>query len=144
MPQKENGIDVVIKVDVGGTLTAIAGFTSSTLTVDGSQIETSSGDEPDWETHVVGRRNWSMGHEGRLVTLTGDMDATLDALLTATLNGQKVGVEMDLGANGPTVSGTASILPFEVTGSAENDAAGVSCTLNGDGTLTKTSNTATV
>jgi len=138
---KEKGIDVIAKVGVddgSGTIvqTAVAGFTSESLTIDGNQIDTSSGDEPDWETHVVDRGNWSMSHSGRLVTKSGALDATLEALLDATMNGTKLDVEMDLGKNGPTVTGTASVRPFEVNGS-DGEAAEVTADFNGDGALTK-------
>lgn len=131
---KEKGIDVALKVDVSGTMTKVAGFTTSSITIDGNRIDISSGDEPDWEEHVVGRRNWSISHEGRLVTSSGSLDTTLDALLQAALNGNKISVEVQLGANGPTASGTASIMPFEVNGT-DGDAAQVTAELQGDGAL---------
>lgn len=134
------GLDVLFKIgidDGSGNIvqTALAGQTDVGLSVNGNQIDTTSKDNPDWETHIRGRSNWSLNGDGRLQVVSGDFEATIAALYDAAANGTKVEVELSIG-NGPTFSGTVSIGTFDV-GGTDGDAANVSWDAQGDGPLAK-------
>jgi TP901-1 family phage major tail protein len=123
------GVDVLLEVEVNGTLTVVGGQSGATLNRDTSLISVTSKDDGGWESSVAGTRSWGIEMDAFLI----ENDTALDLLEQTWLNGGTVQASISL-PSGKAYSGSALIesLPMELP---QDDAVSISVTLTGTGAL---------
>lgn len=127
------GVDVLVKIKSGSTLTVIGGQSGATLTRGTNLIEVTSKDAAGWAESVAGVKNWSIECEGFLVS----DDAALNALEQAWLANAVLDVDISL-PSGKTYAG--KVLVGELGNEfPQDDAASFSISFTGTGPLTITS-----
>lgn len=134
---KVAGVDVLLKVDVSGTATALGGQTGATLNRSANTIDVTDKNSDGWAESMAGVKSWSIDCD-MFVSLG---DTALEALFTAFDARTPVDVEIRVGvdteANGYTYTGSAVITDFPED-YPQDDAVSISMSLQGASPLVRT------
>jgi TP901-1 family phage major tail protein len=124
------GVDVVVKVNVSGVPTIIAGQRNATLSLSGDNIDTTAKDTGDWRTFLAGLKSWTLSCDGLYV----DGDSALAELQTRFEAGTAVTITMEKPGVW-TATGDAIITSLDYDAALE-DAMTVSAEFQGTGAVT--------
>lgn len=115
-----------------GTPVKIAQVREATLSIEASEIETTSFDSNGWVENIPGLKSWSVDAEA----LFDPADATHTDLYEALVNGEILTINLypKDAASAKGYSGSVIVTSFEV-GVPNDDAVTVSLTLTGTGAL---------
>jgi len=127
------GVDVLVKVDIAGTPTTIAGQRNATLSLTSDSIDTTSKDTGDWRTFLAGLKSWTLSCDGLYV----DGDPALEELQSKFESGTAVAVTIAEKNAAWTATGNAVITSLDYDASLE-DVMTVSAEFQGTGALTIT------
>ena len=125
------GVDVLVKVDIAGTPTTIAGQRNATLSLSSDSIDTTAKDTGDWRTFLAGLKSWTLSCDGLYV----DGDPALEELQSKFESGTAVAVTMTEEGGAWTATGNAVITSLDYDASLE-DVMTVSAEFQGTGALT--------
>ncbi|URZ16860.1 phage major tail protein, TP901-1 family [Clostridium felsineum] len=131
------GVDVILKVDVSGTMTAVGGQKGASLKRSAKTIDVTDKNSNAWAKSIPGVKSWSIECDG--FVMLGD--TALTALHTAFDSRTAIEVEIRIGANadtaGYTYTGTAVLTEFPEEYS-QDDAVTYKLTLEGASPLVRT------
>ncbi|GAB6153736.1 hypothetical protein JCM17380_24860 [Desulfosporosinus burensis] len=134
---KVAGVDVLLKVDVSGTDTALGGQKSASLSRSANTIDTTDKNSNGWAESMAGVKSWSIDCDAFVVL----GDAALEALHTAFEARTPIDVTIRVGANtnaqGYTYTGSAVITDFPED-YPQDDAVSISLSLQGASPLVRT------
>lgn len=109
---KVAGVDVLVKVEVDGSMVAVGGQTGASLSRSAETIDVTDKTSGGWQTAIAGLKSWSVSTDG-FVTLG---DRAMDLLEKAFDDRTPVELEIRMGgnsdANGVTYTGSAYITDF--------------------------------
>ena len=125
------GVDVLVKVDIAGTPTTIAGQRNATLSLSSDSIDTTAKDTGDWRTFLAGLKSWTLSCDGLYV----DGDPALEELQSKFESGTAVAVTIAESCAAWTATGNAVITSLDYDASLE-DVMTVSAEFQGTGALT--------
>lgn len=139
---KVAGVDVLLKVKVASTMTALGGQTGATLNRSANTIDTTDKNSGGWAESMAGVKSWSVDCDAFVVL----GDDALEALHTAFEDRVAIDVEIRVGANdnadGYTYTGKVVITDFPED-FPQDDAVSISLSLQGASPLVRTVGTVT-
>lgn len=134
---KVAGVDVLLKVAVSSTMTALGGQRGATLNRSASTIDTTDKNSDGWAESMAGVKSWSVDCDGFVVL----GDTALEALHTAFNARTPINIEIRVGgdasATGYTYTGSAVIVDFPEE-FPQDDAVTISLSLQGASPLVRT------
>lgn len=134
---KVAGVDVLLKVKVASTMTAIGGQKSASLSRSANTIDVTDKNSNGWAESMAGIKTWSIDCDAFVVL----GDDALEALFTAFEARTAIDVEIRVGANdnadGYTYTGKAVITDFPED-YPQDDAVSISLSLQGASPLVRT------
>jgi TP901-1 family phage major tail protein len=139
---KVAGVDVLLKVKIGETYTAIGGQKSASLSRSAETIDTTDKNSAGWAESMAGVKTWSIDCDAFIVL----GDTSLEALHTAFDARTPLDVTIRVGATdnvgGYTYTGSAVITDFPEE-YPQDDAVSMSLSLQGASPLVRTTGVVT-